>query len=163
MVQRSRRDDARLGLPGREPMSRVFGSDRGRPIDRWYIERFLALRETVFKNPSSYFHRYAALTGEQAIETARGIWRSINLANLRENGRTSFWRRVAITRCGASGCERSEGPAPRLRQGYGGSAKALATAESRTLHLLKPDTTSTRRWRGAARTASPASARLRWR
>ena len=28
-------------LPGREPLSRVFGSDRGRPIDRWYIERFL--------------------------------------------------------------------------------------------------------------------------
>jgi len=54
-------------------------------IEQWYIERFLALRETVFKNPSSYFHRYAALTGEQAIETARGIWRSINLANLREN------------------------------------------------------------------------------
>jgi hypothetical protein len=25
----------------REPISRVFGSDRGRPIDRWYIERFL--------------------------------------------------------------------------------------------------------------------------
>jgi len=54
-------------------------------IEQWYIERFLALRETVFKNPSSYFHRYATLTGEQAIETARGIWRSINLANLREN------------------------------------------------------------------------------
>src|SRR5678815_4495513 len=54
-------------------------------IEQWYVERFLALRETVFKNPSSYFHRYAALTGDQAIETARGIWRSINLVNLREN------------------------------------------------------------------------------
>jgi type I pantothenate kinase len=54
-------------------------------IEQWYVERFLALRETVFTNPSSYFHRYAALTGDQAIETARGIWRSINLVNLREN------------------------------------------------------------------------------
>jgi type I pantothenate kinase len=54
-------------------------------IEQWYVERFLALRETVFKNPSSYFHRYAALTGDQAIETAQGIWRSINLVNLREN------------------------------------------------------------------------------
>jgi type I pantothenate kinase len=54
-------------------------------IEQWYIERFLALRETVFKNPSSYFHRYAALSSEQAVETARGIWRSINLVNLREN------------------------------------------------------------------------------
>jgi SAM-dependent methyltransferase len=28
-------------LPGPEPLSRSFGADRGRPIDRWYIERFL--------------------------------------------------------------------------------------------------------------------------
>jgi type I pantothenate kinase len=54
-------------------------------IEQWYIERFLTLRETVFRNPSSYFHRYAGLTAEQAIETARGIWREINLVNLREN------------------------------------------------------------------------------
>jgi type I pantothenate kinase len=54
-------------------------------IEQWYVERFLALRETVFKNPSSYFHRYASLTMDQAVETARSIWRSINLVNLREN------------------------------------------------------------------------------
>lgn len=41
VVRRPRRQEARLGLPGREPVSRVFGADRGRPIDRWYIERFL--------------------------------------------------------------------------------------------------------------------------
>jgi SAM-dependent methyltransferase len=28
-------------LPGLEPVSRTFGFDRGKPIDRWYIERFL--------------------------------------------------------------------------------------------------------------------------
>ena len=54
-------------------------------IEQWYIERFLSLRETVFKNPSSYFHRYASLDRDEAIETARGIWESINLVNLREN------------------------------------------------------------------------------
>jgi type I pantothenate kinase len=54
-------------------------------IEQWYVERFLTLRETVFQNPSSYFHRYAALTAEQALETARTIWREINLVNLREN------------------------------------------------------------------------------
>jgi type I pantothenate kinase len=54
-------------------------------IEQWYVERFLTLRETVFQNPSSYFHRYAALTAEQATETARTIWREINLVNLREN------------------------------------------------------------------------------
>jgi SAM-dependent methyltransferase len=30
------------GLPGLEPASRQFGFERGKPIDRWYIERFLA-------------------------------------------------------------------------------------------------------------------------
>jgi type I pantothenate kinase len=54
-------------------------------IEQWYIERFLSLRETVFKNPSSYFHRYASLDRDEAIETARGIWESINRVNLREN------------------------------------------------------------------------------
>jgi len=54
-------------------------------IEQWYVERFLTLRETVFRNPSSYFHRYASLTPEQSRDTALGIWRDINLVNLREN------------------------------------------------------------------------------
>jgi type I pantothenate kinase len=54
-------------------------------IELWYIERFLMLRETVFRDPSSYFHRYAALTMEEARDTARQLWRTINLVNLREN------------------------------------------------------------------------------
>ena len=56
-------------------------------IEHWYIERFLALRDTVFRNPSSYFHRYATLTRDEAIETARTLWQSINLVNLRRNVR----------------------------------------------------------------------------
>jgi type I pantothenate kinase len=54
-------------------------------IELWYIERFLMLRETVFRDPSSYFHRYTALSPDDARETARRIWQTINLVNLREN------------------------------------------------------------------------------
>jgi type I pantothenate kinase len=54
-------------------------------IEEWYIERFLTLRDTVFRNPNSYFHRYAELTLAEARETARRIWQQINLVNLREN------------------------------------------------------------------------------
>ena len=54
-------------------------------IEQWYIERFLKLRATVFQNPSSYFHRYASLTNPEAESTARRIWETINLANLRQN------------------------------------------------------------------------------
>ena len=54
-------------------------------IEQWYVERFLTLRETVFQNPSSYFHRYAALTRDEAKAMARTLWQTINLVNLREN------------------------------------------------------------------------------
>jgi type I pantothenate kinase len=65
-------------------------------IEQWYVERFLALRDTVFQSPSSYFHRYAALTPEQAVDTARHIWRSVNLVNLRENVRPTRERAYLI-------------------------------------------------------------------
>jgi type I pantothenate kinase len=54
-------------------------------VERWYVERFLRLRDTVFQNKSSYFHRYSALNEKEAIQTARQIWEEINLLNLREN------------------------------------------------------------------------------
>jgi type I pantothenate kinase len=54
-------------------------------IANWYVNRFLRLRETVFRNPDSYFHRYSELTESEAIQTARTIWEEINLKNLREN------------------------------------------------------------------------------
>jgi type I pantothenate kinase len=54
-------------------------------IAAWYVERFLALRRTVFKNPSSYFHQFADLNNEEAIATARRIWEMINRVNLHEN------------------------------------------------------------------------------
>ena len=54
-------------------------------IEHWYVDRFLRLRETVFQEEASYFHRYAQLSDSAAIQTAEGIWTSINLANLREN------------------------------------------------------------------------------
>ncbi len=54
-------------------------------IRSWYIERFLRLRQTAFADPQSYFHRYAALSDEEARRTAASIWESINEPNLVEN------------------------------------------------------------------------------
>lgn len=80
---------------GHRDSSRVFVSDffdfsiyldaDEQTIERWYVERFLRLRETVFRDKASYFHRYAQLTEGQAVETARSIWQEINLLNLHEN------------------------------------------------------------------------------
>ncbi|MCC7124803.1 MAG: type I pantothenate kinase [Acidobacteria bacterium] len=54
-------------------------------IQSWYVERFLRLRDTVFQDPQSYFHRYAALSESEARQTAGEIWARINGVNLREN------------------------------------------------------------------------------
>jgi type I pantothenate kinase len=51
----------------------------------WYVERFLALRETAFRDPKSYFHRYSKLSDDEAAKTATSIWTRINLVNLHEN------------------------------------------------------------------------------
>jgi type I pantothenate kinase len=54
-------------------------------LQRWYVNRFLTLRQTAFRDPKSYFHRYASLDDKQAVETATSIWNRINLVNLNEN------------------------------------------------------------------------------
>ena len=54
-------------------------------IERWYVDRFMTLRETVFTDLRSYFHKYAALSDAEAAATARRIWRDVNLVNLTEN------------------------------------------------------------------------------
>jgi type I pantothenate kinase len=54
-------------------------------IEQWYIDRFLALCQTVFQDPNSFFQHYAHLSHDEAVETARFIWSEINGRNLREN------------------------------------------------------------------------------
>ena len=54
-------------------------------LERWYIARFMRLRETAFRDPRSFFKKYADLNDTEARETARNIWQRINLRNLHEN------------------------------------------------------------------------------
>jgi type I pantothenate kinase len=54
-------------------------------IQKWYVERFMRLRSTAFRDPGAYFHRYTKLPHDQARERALDIWRTINLKNLEEN------------------------------------------------------------------------------
>jgi len=70
----------------------VYVDARVEDIKRWYVDRFLRLRETAFADPHSYFHRYAALTDEQARDTALGIWRTTNERNLVDNVLTTRGR-----------------------------------------------------------------------
>lgn len=63
----------------------VFVDAETADIRRWYVERFLRLRETAFADPASYFRRYAALDTEAAIARAEQLWDEINAPNLEEN------------------------------------------------------------------------------
>ncbi|SQI43951.1 Pantothenate kinase [Leminorella richardii] len=54
-------------------------------LRQWYINRFLKFRQGAFSDPDSYFHSYAKLSEEQAINIADGIWREINGLNLVQN------------------------------------------------------------------------------
>jgi type I pantothenate kinase len=54
-------------------------------IRDWYVERFFTLRETAFRDPQSYFRRFATLDDTEAAATALDIWTRINERNLFEN------------------------------------------------------------------------------
>ncbi|SON53719.1 Pantothenate kinase [Hartmannibacter diazotrophicus] len=51
----------------------------------WYIQRFKRLRETAFRDPRSFFARYAQVSEPEAVKIATGLWERINLVNLSEN------------------------------------------------------------------------------
>ena len=54
-------------------------------IHSWYVQRFMRLRETAFRDPTSFFKKYAAIDEDAAQAVAEGLWQNINLKNLRQN------------------------------------------------------------------------------
>jgi type I pantothenate kinase len=54
-------------------------------LERWYVNRFMRLRETAFRDPRSFFRKYADISDEEAMTIARSIWTRTNLRNLHEN------------------------------------------------------------------------------
>ncbi|WP_460785457.1 type I pantothenate kinase [Microbacterium tumbae] len=70
-------------------------------IERWYVDRFLALRQGAFSNPSSYFNVFAHLTDEEAVQTALGYWNDINMPNLVENVMPTRHRATLVLNKGA--------------------------------------------------------------
>ncbi len=71
-------------------------------IRRWFRSRFLALRQTAFSDPDSYFKGYASLSDEEAVEAANNIWDSINAVNLVENIEPHKNRATVILRKGSN-------------------------------------------------------------
>ena len=71
-------------------------------LHRWYVHRFLRLRHTAFRDPLSYFRKYAELSEAEAIAIADGLWNRINLVNLSENILPTRQRASLILRKGPS-------------------------------------------------------------
>jgi type I pantothenate kinase len=80
------REDGRSGLAPSDFFDfSVYVDAATSDIRHWYVERFLRLRETAFRDPASYFARYAALSHDEAVDRAQSIWDSINGPNLTQN------------------------------------------------------------------------------
>jgi type I pantothenate kinase len=71
-------------------------------LHRWYLHRFLKLRNTAFRDPLSYFRKYADLSEEEAADFAESLWSGINLVNLRDNILPTRQRASLILSKGAS-------------------------------------------------------------
>ncbi|WP_148571436.1 type I pantothenate kinase [Nocardioides caldifontis] len=83
---------ARLGVDGRPGLAvsdffdfSVYVDASSTDVRRWYTERFLKLRETAFRDPTSYFSRYADLSHDDAVVEAHRLWDTINGPNLKHN------------------------------------------------------------------------------
>jgi type I pantothenate kinase len=78
--------DGRVGLAVRDFFDfSVYVDAATQDIRHWYTQRFLRLRETAFRDPASYFRRYAHLSEDEAVAEAEAIWDEINGPNLKSN------------------------------------------------------------------------------
>ncbi len=80
------REDGRVGLTLSDFFDfSVYVDARTAHIKQWYVDRFLRLRETAFRDPHSYFAKFAGLSEDEAVATATRLWDTINGPNLRQN------------------------------------------------------------------------------
>ncbi|MGO4256079.1 type I pantothenate kinase [Marmoricola sp. RAF53] len=80
------REDGRTGLAVSDFFDfSIYVDAATNDIRQWYTERFLRLRETAFRDPASYFAKYAGLSGDDAVAEAGRIWDEINGPNLAHN------------------------------------------------------------------------------
>ena len=63
----------------------IYVDAKTEDIERWYIERFLKLRDTSFQQPGNHFEDFAGMDDAEATYAARELWQTINLPNLVEN------------------------------------------------------------------------------
>ncbi|PMB89370.1 type I pantothenate kinase, partial [Varibaculum cambriense] len=98
-------DDGRSGLYDHKSLAvsdffdfSIYVDARTRDIERWFLERFLSLKESAFSDPNSYFQVYSGISDSVARQIALDIWNSINLPNLEQQIRPTRGRATLILR-----------------------------------------------------------------
>jgi len=79
----------------------IYVDARTSDIRQWYVDRFLSLRETAFAQPASFFHQFATLSDEEAVQRAAQIWDTINAPNLEQNILPTRGRATLVLRKGS--------------------------------------------------------------
>ena len=93
------REDGRIGLAISDFFDfSVYVDAATADIRSWYVERFLRLRETAFRDPASYFARYGSLTEGEATAQAHQIWDTVNGPNLKQNVQPTRGRATLVLR-----------------------------------------------------------------
>ena len=78
----------------------IFIDAEEQDLEEWYVTRFMRLRDTAFRDPGSFFHRYSEVSRDEALKVAKGLWSRINLTNLRQNIRPTRPRADLILKKG---------------------------------------------------------------
>lgn len=78
----------------------VYVDAHAEDIKAWFLQRFATLRETAFREPGSFFRRYAQLDDDEAMRYASEVWDTINGPNLAANIAPTRGRATAILRKG---------------------------------------------------------------
>ena len=63
----------------------IYVDARESDIKKWYVERFLRLRDEALGDSTAYFHRFAELSVEEATDFAMRVWDEIDHPNLKQN------------------------------------------------------------------------------
>ncbi len=98
-------------LPGKDGRTRIGLADyfdfsvyvdaRTEDIEQWYLGRFRKLRDSAFQDPRSYFRGFTRVGEQEALDYARGIWRTVNGPNLEQNVLPTRSRATLVLRKGA--------------------------------------------------------------
>ena len=64
----------------------IYIDAREEDLESWYLDRFKRLRDTAFRDPTSFFHQYAiGMSEQEAMDFGHQVWATINAVNLHDN------------------------------------------------------------------------------